>query len=413
MITKELPKIFGNKVTPTVETINQCMDINCLCYFIGTNNTNTQITDYCLLSNGKNLTKSVRKELRMLTTEERERYHKAVKQIKDYGDFTNLAIIHSQVAENGSAHGGPSFLPWHREFLKRYEIILKQIDPSITVPYWDSTLECELPTPSDSIIFTDLFFGTTDNYGNVITGPFKNFTTINGDPYIVREIGKIGYVFKDSEIDYILNQKSIDEALIFLDRTGKCPVKTDSRSLEYVHANIHNFIGGHMFLTVSAGNDPIFWNHHSFVDSIWEMWRKKNQNREEREKIYPEDRKECFPSSHFRTSLMQPFEEMRNIDGFSNKYTDNMYEYAPRPTCSPENTSCGSEFLFCKVSNGVGKCTAKVKSSGNCTGLEDIREVCYMGKCINGTCFSDSSNPIKTQKLNATLESVISSSVVK
>uniref|UniRef100_A0A0N5C0A6 Secreted protein n=1 Tax=Strongyloides papillosus TaxID=174720 RepID=A0A0N5C0A6_STREA len=31
MIPKELPRIFGNKVAPTVETINQCMDISCLC----------------------------------------------------------------------------------------------------------------------------------------------------------------------------------------------------------------------------------------------------------------------------------------------------------------------------------------------------------------------------------------------
>uniref|UniRef100_A0A0N5C0A7 COX assembly mitochondrial protein n=1 Tax=Strongyloides papillosus TaxID=174720 RepID=A0A0N5C0A7_STREA len=92
MIPEELPQIFCNKVAPTVETINQCMDISCLCYFFGTNDTYTQITDHCLLSNGKNLTKSIRKELRMLTTEERERYHKAIKQLKDNGDYTNFAI---------------------------------------------------------------------------------------------------------------------------------------------------------------------------------------------------------------------------------------------------------------------------------------------------------------------------------
>uniref|UniRef100_A0A0N5C0A8 EB domain-containing protein n=1 Tax=Strongyloides papillosus TaxID=174720 RepID=A0A0N5C0A8_STREA len=143
------------------------------------------------------------------------------------------------------------------------------------------------------------------------------------------------------------------------------------------------------------------------------MSREKNLNRVQRETIYPKDMESCFPPSHFGTSLMRPFEEMRNIDGFSNKYTDNMYEYAPRPTCSPENTSCGSEFLFCKISNGVGKCTAKVKSSGNCTGLEDIPEVCYMGKCVNGTCLSDFPSTIKKQELNAILNSVTSSSVIK
>ena len=32
-----------------------------------------------------------------------------------------------------------------------------------------------------------------------------------------------------------------------------------------------------------------------------------------------------------------------NIDGLSNKYTDNMYEYAPRPTCAM-GPNCGSKW---------------------------------------------------------------------
>ena len=37
------------------------------------------------------------------------------------------------------------------------------------------------------------------------------------------------------------------------------------------------------------------------------------------------------------------FKPLQNCDGLRNEYTDNMYEYAPRPTCSA-TTECGSKY---------------------------------------------------------------------
>ncbi|KAK6055876.1 hypothetical protein COOONC_06619 [Cooperia oncophora] len=42
---------------------------------------------------------------------------------------------------------------------------------------------------------------------------------------------------------------------------------------------------------------------------------------------------------------MVPFSPMVNIDGLANDYTDNLYTYAPRPSCSSFNRDCGSRWV--------------------------------------------------------------------
>uniref|UniRef100_A0A915LHK7 Tyrosinase copper-binding domain-containing protein n=1 Tax=Meloidogyne javanica TaxID=6303 RepID=A0A915LHK7_MELJA len=56
------------------------------------------------------------------------------------------------------------------------------------------------------------------------------------------------------------------------------------------HGTTHTFIGGHMSDPSIAANDPIFFNHHCFVDLIWELYRWKQQTYAERPVQYPPDK---------------------------------------------------------------------------------------------------------------------------
>ncbi|KAK3083189.1 hypothetical protein FSP39_016368 [Pinctada imbricata] len=75
--------------------------------------------------------------------------------------YDEIAAYHS-AAIASSAHGGPAFLPWHRVYLLILENALRRIDPSVTIPYWNSNLDANMMPEIDarhSIIWTPRFVG--------------------------------------------------------------------------------------------------------------------------------------------------------------------------------------------------------------------------------------------------------------
>ncbi|GMT17107.1 hypothetical protein PFISCL1PPCAC_8404, partial [Pristionchus fissidentatus] len=372
---------FAAELAPIAASIYQCLEIGCICtYLRGSINNGA-----CTLSNGQSVRKAVRKEYRAMSDDERERLHRALNAMKKNGEYTNLARIHAEQTRGGAAHSGPAFLPWHREYIKRVELAIRQIDPTLSLPYWDSTLDGVLPRPADSVLFTDIFGGTATSSGDVLSGPFANWRTLEGRGNIRRAVGAQGSCFTQENIDFVMRQTSTDQVLAFTAPQRGCPVRTDFNCLEYTHGNVHIFVGGDMFDTETAANDPLFYFHHSFVDYIWEQWRVQVQNRNDHENSYPFDNQQCASPQHFSASIMQPFGPFRNMDGLSNSYTDNMYEYAPRPTCP----SCsGSKYLFCDNSHGNPRCAAKIRVGGVCTGYARGEQPCYQGVCQAGRCIA-------------------------
>ncbi|CAD6186007.1 unnamed protein product [Caenorhabditis auriculariae] len=357
-----------------------CMTLLCLCPFFNGRNINGQ----CVLANGVVLRMSWRKEYRMMTENERQRWHNALNTLKRNGEYDRISREHLSVGVGSGAHSGPGFLPWHREYLKRFEIALRMVDPTVAIPYWDSVMDSYLPDPRDSIMFTDLFVGTTDPYGNVVTGPFAYWQTLEGRSTILRQLGFEGQLFNENQVNNIVNQNTIENTLAFTAPQPGCPYPNNYGAIEYTHSNIHLWMGGDMKPPSTSANEPIFFMHHSFVDYLWELWRQLRQPRWLREQSYSADHPVCTNWQHFSYAPMRPFPYLQNRDGLSNSYTDQMYRYAPRATCSAQNPNCGSPYLFCDT-RGYPHCVSKIRMNGLCRGFEQY-DACYAGRCWWGRC---------------------------
>ncbi|CAJ0944567.1 unnamed protein product, partial [Mesorhabditis belari] len=364
-----------------------CLDLLCLCpYYNG-----SVLDDVCVLPNGDELKPMRRKEYRTLSDDERTQLEKAFRAMHDSGIYNRLGRVHKY----GGVHSGPGFFPWHREFLKRFEFILRRFLPmgsNLGLPYWDSVMDAYLPNETHSIIFSKYLTGDHNENHEMVYGPYARMKTMEGNPLVKRYLGhnKQGELITEARIDVIMDQQDVVGVLSHSNPLMPCSLlprfKLDERFFEYTHDYVHYFIGGDFEETHTSTNDIIFYFHHTFVDFIWEMWRQKIQTKAGRESEYPPNDPYCYPPNHFYNASMDELPNRRIRDGLSNNYTDNLYTYEMRPRCTHTKPNCGSNFLFCDTENfDRPKCQSKIKFGGNCTGYEKFA-ICYDGICLNGYC---------------------------
>jgi hypothetical protein len=99
--------------------IEDCMDGICLGHHLAPSNSSANKI--------LKAAKVVRKEYRMLSDEERARFHEALLWMKLNGQYDSHARIHTLYGTGlTGAHYGMAFLPWHREFIKRLSTVFNQ-----------------------------------------------------------------------------------------------------------------------------------------------------------------------------------------------------------------------------------------------------------------------------------------------
>jgi tyrosinase len=149
----------------------------------------------------------VRRNAASLSSDEKKAYTDAVLALKDkpspwaagLNTYDTFVLWHRDAfnCDINAAHMGAAFLPWHRQFLHLFEQQLQSVDPTVTLPYWDWTVD----NTADSYVWQDDFMGGSGDPSNgyvIHTGPFaKGKWTITifdyndsiQNPSIIRDLG--------------------------------------------------------------------------------------------------------------------------------------------------------------------------------------------------------------------------------
>jgi tyrosinase len=146
---------------------------------------------------------------------------------------TGMSWLVHTMNMGGMIMRGKNFLCWHRRLLRLFEARLQQIDPAITVPYWNSIEDRAIPAPlADPRLMSQLSVHR------------------QWDPSQLADASDVAAVQRYSG-SFRGFQALLEGA---------------------VHGGTHNAIGGDMAGPASP-TDPLFWLHHAFIDKLWADWQ--------------------------------------------------------------------------------------------------------------------------------------------
>src|SRR5262249_33022888 len=184
----------------------------------------------------------------------------------------------------GQAHAGPAFLAWHRELLLQFEQALQTVDSSVTIPYWDFTVD---NSPNSSLWDKKFLGGNGDPHDNYIvkSGPFRQgqWTVVYGGPDLQRNFGvaatslptagDVQAAFQAAYYDVFPYDRGspVDQSF----RNNLEGFNHSSGDAE-LHNRVHNWVGGSMLSITSSPEDPVFWLLHANIDRLWAQWQAAN-----------------------------------------------------------------------------------------------------------------------------------------
>jgi peptidoglycan hydrolase-like protein with peptidoglycan-binding domain len=228
----------------------------------------------------------IRRNIAKVSQAERDKLRNAILELdrRTYPDGVSFWDKQDQIHQATHVHGGPAFIPWHRELVNRYEALLRQIDPTVALHYWDwqtdprkspdgaggtvnlfstgpsgfmGSASGRAGSPLDGLDNGGSFPGSRDDTGNPADPPRE----------IRRNIGA-GAPALDPDATVLAVGNGLPEAQQW---------QAVREAIEDAHDTAHIYFGpgSNIFARHAAFEDPFVFLLHSNVDRLWAKWQRE------------------------------------------------------------------------------------------------------------------------------------------
>jgi hypothetical protein len=242
----------------------------------------------------------IRRDIATISDEERTLFINAIRKLDDptsvfvypnnageqaadaNGNITYWDMM-EQIHKDAHAHGtdvhfGPAFIPWHRVIVNHLEGLLRQVDPRLSLHYWDWTTDPRVGSGNRAALFNNAagpgMMGSPNGNAGPPLADFES-TEKDGDP--------LNGIPGDGVHDHIWRQ--VGSAAAKADGSPAIPhdsqilAKPDFSSfaaaLKDAHDNYaHSYIGGTLTKEHFSFHDPVVFLLHSNLDRIWATWQR-------------------------------------------------------------------------------------------------------------------------------------------
>src|SRR5258708_11622429 len=181
----------------------------------------------------------IRRDIAKVSQAERDRFIAAILQLdtaKFYGYGVSYWDKQEDIHKNAhlagvEVHGGPGFVPWHRELCNRLEELLREVDSDLSLHYWDFSTDPRDTSGGRANLFTSNFMGSDQGDAGA---PLQNFesTEGSGHTHIWRAV--------NGGSSSLGTPVSLTDAQVI----GSANWENFNYVIQQVHSDAHAYIGG-------------------------------------------------------------------------------------------------------------------------------------------------------------------------
>jgi hypothetical protein len=178
---------------------------------------------------------------------------------------------------------GIAFLPWHRELGNRLEAALREVDPRVSLHYWDWTTD---PRASDNgaggttNLFTSSFIGSPSGRAGAPIGGLDNNGVLAGSrDQTGNPADPPSQITRNVAVGAAAPSPPAIAADNVITTTGDAQPEVDQYpamrgALESAHGTAHGYIGGTLLDPHISFQDPFVFLLHSNTDRLWAKWQR-------------------------------------------------------------------------------------------------------------------------------------------